>query len=125
MKNYRKKSLLNLFFVITFVLLFVFFYLLNTVKLWTFNSYNMAYVAMLLLNSDNVQQFLTNIAFLDAKRPYTKKVLERIDFLKIVNCLRYDDLISTEQSLYLPRYVTCSMYDTFKSVLKGERLIFA
>lgn len=44
MKNYRKKSLLNLFFVTTFVLLFIFFYLLNTVKLWTFNSYNMALV---------------------------------------------------------------------------------
>ena len=33
----------------------------------------MACVAMLLLNSAKVQEFLTRIAFLDAKRPYTKK----------------------------------------------------
>ena len=44
-----------------------------------FDNYDMAYVAMLLLNSEKVQEFLTSIAFLDAKRPYTKKVLERID----------------------------------------------
>ena len=47
-----------------------------------FDEYETAYVAMLLLNSDKVQKFLKSIAFLDAKRPYTKKVLERIDLIK-------------------------------------------
>ena len=62
-----------------------------------FDSYDMAYTAMLLLNSKKVQGFLTSIAFLDAKRPYTKKVLERIDFFKIVNSLTFDELARTEQ----------------------------
>lgn len=90
-----------------------------------FDNYNMAYVAMLLLNSDKVQGFLTSIAFLDAKRPYTKKVLERIDFDKIVNVLCVEDLTRTEQQLDLPRFVTLSMYDDFKELLEaGPQLLF-
>ena len=38
MKNYKKKGLLLLSFVITFILTIVFFYLINTVKLWTYNT---------------------------------------------------------------------------------------
>ena len=57
-----------------------------------FENYDLAYVAMLLLNSNKVQNFLTRIAFLDAKRPYTKKVLERIDFDKIVESLTICEL---------------------------------
>lgn len=87
-----------------------------------FDSFNMAYVAMLLLNSEKVQQFLTSIAFLDAKRPYTKKILERIDFSRIVELLTIDDLSKTEQSLSLSRYVSLSMYDAFKSLLEQGQM---
>lgn len=83
-----------------------------------FDNFDMAYVAMLLLNSKKVQNFLTSIAFLDAKRPYTKKVLERIDFGKIVACLSLNELTQTEQDLNLTYYVTNSMYDTFKALLE-------
>ena len=38
MKSYRKKRLLLLSFVITFILTIVFFYLLVSVKLWTYNN---------------------------------------------------------------------------------------
>ena len=38
MKSYRKKRLLLLSFVITFILTIVFFYLINTVELWTYNT---------------------------------------------------------------------------------------
>ena len=38
MKSYKKKRLLLLSFVITFILTIVFFYLINTVKLWTYNT---------------------------------------------------------------------------------------
>lgn len=82
-----------------------------------FENYNMAYVAMLLLNSTRVQLFLKSIAFLDAKRPYTKKVLERIDFGKIIDSLTFNELIKTEQDLNLSRYVALPMYETFKSLL--------
>lgn len=82
-----------------------------------FDSFDMAYVAMLLLNSKKVRYFLTNIAFPDAKRPYTKKILERIDFDKIVSCLSMKELTQTEQELNLAGYVTDPMYDEFKASL--------
>lgn len=90
-----------------------------------FDNYDMAYVAMLLLNSEKVQGFLTSIAFSDAKRPYTKKVLERIDFDKIVDSLTLNELIKTEANLKLSYYVTLSMYDTFKALLSVGQLRFA
>lgn len=83
-----------------------------------FDSYNMAYIAMLLLNSERVQGFLASITFLDAKRPYTKKVLERIDFAKIVDSLTISELTETEQKLNLPPYVTIPMYNGFKPLLE-------
>lgn len=86
------------------------------------DSYDMAYVAMLTLNSKNVQEFLTSIAFLDAKRPYTKKVLERIDFGKIINSLSFSDLQKTERELTLPHYVARHMYDGFKALVKSKSL---
>lgn len=89
-----------------------------------FDSYDMAYVAMLLLNSKKVQRFLTSIAFLDAKRPYTKKVLERIDFDKIVNTLTLNELTATENDLNLSNYVTLPMYDAFKSLLGMGQMSF-
>lgn len=90
-----------------------------------FDSYDMAYVAMLLLNSERVQKFLTRIAFLDAKRPFTKKVLERIDFDKIVSALAFDELVKTEKQLGLSCYVTVPMYEIFKSALGIGQLRFA
>lgn len=90
-----------------------------------FEQYDMAYVAMLLLNSAKVQKFLTRIAFLDAKRPYTKKVLERIDFEKIAEALTMDELMETEKALSLPHYATTPMYDAFKASLGLRQLRFA
>ena len=89
-----------------------------------FENYDMAYVAMLLLNAEKVQDFLISIAFLDAKRPYTKKVLERIDFNKIVESLTIDELAKTERKLGLPHYITTHMYCDFKSSLGLGQLRF-
>jgi hypothetical protein len=83
-----------------------------------FDSYDMAYVAMLLLNSEKVQSFLASIAFLDAKRPYTKKVLERIDFNKIVASVTIDELIKIEEQLNLPSHISLSTYDSFKAFIR-------
>ena len=89
-----------------------------------FDDYNMAYIAMLLLNSEKVQKFLKNIAFLDSKRPYTKKVLERIDFNKIVNSLSFQELIDTENKLNLNSFVKINMYEDFKSLVKINQSTF-
>ena len=78
-----------------------------------FTTYDSAYVAMLILNSTRVQQFLSTIAFLDAKRPYTKKVLERIDFHKILQSIQITELIDTEKALGLEKYVNENMLSNF------------
>lgn len=78
-----------------------------------FEEYEMAYVAMLVLNSNKVQSFLKSIAFLDSKRPYTKKVLGRISFKKVMQDVTYSDLKSTEKVLDLDSYLTLDMLDRF------------
>ena len=90
-----------------------------------FPTYDMAYVAMLILNSWRVQQFLLTIAFLDAKRPYTKKVLERIDFHKILRVIKAADLINTERQLRLKKYFDEKMLNDFKYLpeLRQESLM--
>lgn len=81
----------------------------------SFDRYDPAYVAMLLLNSKRVQTFLKSITFLDSKRPWSKKVLKRIDFKKITETLNIKDLQETEQELNLSAYITSRMYDNFKA----------
>ena len=90
-----------------------------------FDSYEMAYVAMLILNSERVQNFISSIAFLDSKRPYTKKVLERIDFNRIINSLTIKDLMQTESLLSLPCLVTSLMYEDFKQMINLGQLRLA
>lgn len=78
-----------------------------------FPSYSAAYTAMLYLNSRKVQDFLKSIAFLDGKRPYTKKVLDRLDFQKIQNEVSFAELMETERTLGLEPYLQESMLDAF------------
>ena len=85
-----------------------------------FKKYDDAYIAMLLLNEKSVQNFLMGISFSDSKRPYTKKVLERINFGAIVKNLTFESLKETELELGLKRYCKRSMYDNFKKIMKND-----
>lgn len=77
-------------------------------------TYDAAYTAMLILNSLNVQEFLCSIAFLDSKRPFTKKVLNQIDFHKVLDVMQMDDLIATEKRLGLKQRFNEEMFVNFK-----------
>ncbi len=79
-----------------------------------FPTYDLAYTAMLILNSEKVQNFLRTIAFLDAKRPYTKKVLEKIDFHVILENISIEEIADSEQHLGLKKYFTQEMLEDFK-----------
>lgn len=83
----------------------------------SFDNYVDAYITMLILNSNLVQQFLKDIAFLDSKRPYTKKILKRIDFKKCINELSYEDLIETENTLNLKPTIEITDYESYKSMI--------
>ena len=90
----------------------------------SFNNYDDAYTMMLLLNSQPVQKYLTSIAFLDSKRPYTVKVLSRLDMIKCFDSITIDDLIITEGSLGLEPKMSSEMYiGLFKSIDRGGNII--
>ena len=86
----------------------------------TFDSYDMAYMAMLCLNNNKVKKYLTQISFQDAKRPYTKQILNNLDFEKIVNTISFSDIIQTETELELQHYAQMSMFDDFKCYIKEK-----
>ena len=75
-----------------------------------FDNYDMAYSTMLLLNSPTVQDFLLSIAFLDNKRPYTVKLLSRLDLQKCTESVAFDEIKQTEKTLSLSQYITEQKY---------------
>ncbi len=79
----------------------------------SFDNYSDAYTCMLLLNCDRVQKFLLSISFQDAKRPFTKKVLQRLDFNKCIQNITFEELEETEHILKLPKKITTEMYAEF------------
>lgn len=78
-----------------------------------FDEYNTAYCMMLLLNSEKVQDFLLSIAFLDNKRPFTAKLLSRLDIKKSINAVSLEAMLQTERLLSLEGRLTAEMYDAF------------
>lgn len=87
----------------------------------SFDNYSDAYTCMLLLNSAMVQEFLFSISFQDAKRPYTKKVLQRLDLKKCIENLEYEELVYTEKKLGLSKVVTSKMYSSFVDYISKFR----
>ena len=61
MKKYKNDGLLVFFTIIFILLTIVFFYLLNKVKLWTFNSYAVTSInsdeVMVVVNDNNINLF--------------------------------------------------------------------
>ena len=89
----------------------------DTCYFLSFDDYDTAYVTMLILNSALVKTFLKNIAFLDTKRPYTKKVLKRVDLGKCLKSLTFDDLKEIEKYLKLERYLTIEKINEYKEYI--------
>ena len=79
-----------------------------------FNDKKEAYISMILLNSDIVKNFLSNIAFLDKKRPYTKDILMRIDMKKVIKIIDYNKFkkISKKYNDYIN--ITENDYKTYQ-----------
>lgn len=82
-----------------------------------FENFESAYTAMIYLNSAKVQRFLQNLSFEDEKRPFTKKVLSRIDFSKICAKISFDELKFTESALGLKNNLTESAVKNFLNLL--------
>lgn len=82
-----------------------------------FDSLNDARVCMLLLNSQLVRRFFASIAFLDSKRPYTKKVLAQIDLRAALERIGLDGLNNTAKSIGVDFVVTESDFNRFMQLV--------
>lgn len=85
----------------------------------SFDNYDDAYTMMLLLNSQPVQEYLTSIAFLDSKRPYTVKLLSRLDLARCLSRITLDNLIKTEAILGLKPQIRLEMYNRLLKTLNS------
>ena len=85
----------------------------DTIYFICFDSYYDAYTAMLILNTEYVQNFLMSAAFSDAKRIYTKKLLAITDFGKICKAIDFDAIKRTEAELELESCLDREMLAAF------------
>ena len=85
----------------------------DTAYFLSFKDYNSAYMTMLYLNSAKVGDFLRSISFADNKRPFTKKILSRVDFSKVCRAISFDELKLTEMQLGLKNRLTESLLNDF------------
>jgi hypothetical protein len=84
-----------------------------------FNSYLDALFTASLLNRSIVKQFLQSIVFKDAKRPYTKEILMRLDLSRTASRLSFLALYNLWADMgYTPRVpVTESDLEEYKKRL--------
>lgn len=76
----------------------------DTCYFLSFDYYNDALFTFLILNSDLIQGLLKSLVFSDAKRPYTKDILMRIDILEASKQLNFDELleVASDSNIEIP-----------------------
>lgn len=90
-----------------------------------FENYDLAYTAMIYLNTDKVKTFLQSLIFSESKRPVTKKILSRMDFSKICAEISNEELFLTEIKLGLKNHLNENiLYEFFNLLQSGELKLF-
>ena len=80
-------------------------------------SFEVGYALMLLFNCAPVQDFLRSLTFADAKRPYTQKLLGRLDVAKVAAQLSVTELVSCEARLGLSPRLSAADYQALRAWL--------
>ena len=78
-----------------------------------FDNLKDAYITMVLLNSSIVNSFLSSVAFLDKKRPYTKDILMRIDMKKLLSDIEYNDFCTMANNYNIKIEVNNDDYNNY------------
>ena len=86
-----------------------------------FSRYDDAYAAMLLLNSRRVREHLAASSFSDSKRPFTAKLLSRLDLVKCIASVSFKELEESETQLGLEARATEAMYEGLYTNLRSEQ----
>jgi len=79
-----------------------------------FEHFSDAYLMMVLLNSERVRSFLDTVSFKASKRPFSKKVLNRIDVSKLFMEFSLVELNTIENRLGLEPIVNKDIIEMFK-----------
>ena len=84
MKKYKNDGLLVLFTIVFILLTIVFFYFLNKVKLWTFNSYTVTSInldeVMVVVNDNNINLFRESSFFYYNTKKYYYEILDSNEY---------------------------------------------
>jgi len=85
----------------------------DTCYFLSFNDEKKAMIATIILNSEIVKRFLLSITNINSKRPYTKKVLSRIDLEKAKKILGFNYITSMEKKIFKINSITIDDYKNF------------
>ena len=92
----------------------------DTCYFLSFHRIEDAVITVALLNSEECQQFLKSIAFLDSKRPYTKEVLKRIDILKLSEVVSSKFILEYALKMKGRHHITEMQYQEYVARLSGK-----
>ena len=85
----------------------------DTCYFLSFDDEKTAKIATIVLNSDIVREFLLSITNVNSKRPYTKKILSRIDLKAACNLLDYKYLQKSENDIFHSNDINEKDYKNF------------
>ncbi len=94
----------------------------DTCYFLSFDNLIYAQICTILLNSNPVKLFLKSLAFPNAKRPYTKDILMRIDLYEICKYIDYKKLMAFAQILNIKNNITKNDYSEFINVISEQNL---
>lgn len=85
----------------------------DTCYFLSFDDEKTAKIATIVLNSDIVREFLLSITNVNSKRPYTKKILSRIDLKAACNLLDFKYLQKSENDIFHSNDINEKDYKNF------------
>ena len=85
----------------------------------SFDKLKEAQICTILLNSNPVKDFVKSLAFINAKRPYTKDILMRIDLNEICKSTCYEKLMEYAHNLDIKNNISETDYYNFMNTISG------
>ncbi|CAM3218616.1 class I SAM-dependent methyltransferase [Streptobacillus ratti] len=85
----------------------------DTCYFLSFNDEKTALITTIILNSDIIKNFLLSITNINSKRPYTKKILSRINLEEATKILDFEYITKMEKKLFQTSNITIEDYENF------------
>ena len=96
----------------------------DTCYFLSFNKEKEAMIATIILNSELTKKFLLSIVNIESKRPYTKKMLSRINLGTVLKKLGYSYIKEFEMEIFDTDIITEDDYLSFRNTPTKENRLF-